>query len=179
MVSARDRRHLDQGSSSGNSDKQSGCRPLEEELREFAGDSDMYMGQGEGRESQPPCKGSLPLLSPFRAERLTILGPLLFGLPCPRDHASSGWCLDLPTRRAHWAGRWDDNDKESLRNSLHTILRGLTGQDCARENERACHLTVTGSWSPTHPLGTTSCRRISYFPKILVVLTAEKNTGGG
>ena len=49
MVSARDRRHLDQGSSSGNSDKQSGCRPLEEELIEFASDSDMCMGQGEGR----------------------------------------------------------------------------------------------------------------------------------
>lgn len=34
----------------------------------------MCMGQGEGRESQSPCKGSLPLLSPSRAEHLPLLG---------------------------------------------------------------------------------------------------------
>lgn len=128
---------------------------------------------------------NLPARAPCLCSRLPgqsiylSWGPLLFRLPCLSDCASSGWCLDLPTRRAHWAGRWDDNDKESLINSLHTILRGLTSQDYAREIDPALPSDHHWLLVPLPSLGTTSYRRISYFPKISVALTAEKNTRDG
>lgn len=127
--------------------------------------------------------GSHHLPERLLSSALTPQGRALTFPRCPlpldspaEEPVPSGGCSDLPSRRAHCAGSWDDKSKGRLRDSLHTIHRGPRSLDHARENDSALS---SDSWSPAHPLGAASCGRISYFPLVVAALTAEENTGDG
>ena len=82
-------------------------------------------------------RGPLPLLSPPGQSTHLSQVPAPLWIALLRNLLPLGGAQTCRSGRAHWAGRWDDNNKGRLRDSLHTMHRGPGSQDHARENDPA------------------------------------------